>query len=106
MSSTARLGAFILIALVAFGLMVFWIGDRKFLFASTYHISTPFDNVAGLDEGAPVRAGGVHIGTVERIRLPAQPGDKVTVELELENSTRRVVKKDSIASIETEGLLG
>jgi phospholipid/cholesterol/gamma-HCH transport system substrate-binding protein len=106
MSSTVRLGAFILISLTLFGVMVFWIGDRQFLFSRTYRVKAPFENVAGLDEGAPVRAGGVRIGTVERIHLPHQPADKISVILELENSTREVIKKDSIASIETEGLLG
>ncbi|MEW6130080.1 MAG: MlaD family protein [Acidobacteriota bacterium] len=106
MSSTMRLGAFILTALIVFAVMVFWIGDRRFLFSRTYRISAPFDNVAGLDEGAPVRAGGVRIGTVEKIFLPRRPDDKVKIEMELENSTREVIKQDSIASIETEGLLG
>ena len=106
MSSNTRLGAFVLIALIMFGVMVFLIGDKQLLFSRTYRISAPFDNVAGLDEGAPVRAGGVRIGTVKRILLPHQPEDKITVELQLDNSTRDVIKKDSIASIETEGLLG
>ncbi|MEN3336041.1 MAG: phospholipid/cholesterol/gamma-HCH transport system substrate-binding protein [Blastocatellia bacterium] len=106
MSSTARLGAFILVALILFGVMIFLIGNKQFLFKRTYRISAPFDNVAGLEGGAPVRAGGVRIGTVQKMNLPHQPGDKVTVEMELENSTREVIKQDSIASIETEGLLG
>jgi phospholipid/cholesterol/gamma-HCH transport system substrate-binding protein len=106
MSSTIRLGAFILVSLIAFGVMVFLVGDKQFLFSRTYSISAPFENVAGLDEGAPVRAGGVRIGAVKRIRLPHKPGDKIMVEMDLEHSTRDVIKKDSIASIETEGLLG
>jgi len=106
MSSTARLGAFILVALIMFGVMVFLIGDKQLLFSRTYHVRTPFDNVAGLDEGAPVRAGGVRIGTVQSIELPHQPDDKIMIDMELENSTRDVIKKDSIASIQTEGLLG
>ena len=106
MSSTARLGAFILVALVVFGIMVFLVGDNQLLFSRTYTISAPFDNVAGLDEGAPVRAGGVRVGTVKRILLPRQPEGKLTVELQLDNSTRDVIKKDSVATIETEGLLG
>src|SRR5690242_9363761 len=106
MSSTARLGAFIIVALIAFGFMVFLLGDKQFLFSRTYRINAPFDNVAGLDEGAPVRAGGVRVGTVKSIQLPHQPQDKITVELELASSTRDVIKKDSIATIETEGLLG
>ena len=106
MSSTMRLGGFILAALVAFGVMVFLLGEKQFLFSHTYNLNTQFDNVAGLDEGAPVRAGGVHVGAVQRIHLPRTPDDKITVEMKLEKSTRDVIKKDSIATIETEGLLG
>jgi phospholipid/cholesterol/gamma-HCH transport system substrate-binding protein len=106
MSRTLRLGAFILIALIVFTVLVFWIGDRQFVFTRTFHIRAPFENVAGLDEGAPVRVGGVRVGTVQHIILQAQPGDKIIVEMELQHSTRDVIKKDSVASIETEGLLG
>lgn len=93
-------------ALLVFTVIVFWIGDRQFLFTRTFHIKAPFENVAGLDEGAPVRVGGVRVGTVQHIVLPAQPDDKITVEMELQHSTREVIKKDSVASIETEGLVG
>jgi phospholipid/cholesterol/gamma-HCH transport system substrate-binding protein len=106
MSSTARLGAFIVVALLILALATFMLGNRQFLFSRTYRLTAQFDNVAGLDEGAPVRAGGVRIGTVRRIVLPGQPGDKVTTELQLEDSTRNVIRKDSTASVETEGLLG
>jgi phospholipid/cholesterol/gamma-HCH transport system substrate-binding protein len=106
MSDKTRFGAFIFIALIIFAVMIFWIGGNRFLFSGTYLIRAPFDNVAGLDEGAPVRTGGVRIGTVERIQLPQQPDDKISVEMQLQNSTKNVIKKDSIASIETEGLLG
>src|SRR5262245_3409517 len=106
MSSRVRLGAFVLGALIIFGVIAFWIGDERFVFTRTYRLSAAFDNVAGLDEGAQVRAGGVRVGTVQRIVLPRQPGDRITVEMELERASRDVIKKDSIASIETEGLLG
>lgn len=105
-TSTVRLGAFIIFGLLAFGVMVFLLGNKQFLFSSTYDINAAFESVAGLDEGAPVRAGGVRIGTVKGIQLPHRPQDKITVELELASSTRDVIKKDSIATIETEGLLG
>ena len=40
------------------------------------------------------------------IALPHRPGGRVTVVIDLDRSTREIVKKDSVASIETEGLLG
>jgi outer membrane protein OmpA-like peptidoglycan-associated protein len=38
--------------------------------------------------------------------LPHKPGDKVTVVVNLDQSTHEIIKQDSVASIETEGLLG
>jgi phospholipid/cholesterol/gamma-HCH transport system substrate-binding protein len=60
----------------------------------------------GLDAGAEVRIGGVHTGTVREIDLPSKPTDKITVLMDLQRSTHAIVKQDSVASIETEGLLG
>lgn len=106
MSSKARLGAFILGSLIIFTLLVFLVGEKQFIFSRTWRLKAPFENVAGLDEGAAVRAGGVRVGTVKEIQLPHNPGDKVIVEVELASSAREVIKKDSVATIETEGLLG
>jgi phospholipid/cholesterol/gamma-HCH transport system substrate-binding protein len=106
MSRTARLGAFILGALVIFGGGIFLVGDRQYLFSRTYRVHAPFDTVAGLDDGAVVRSGGVRVGIVDQIQMPRQSGDKVTVVMKLKRATREVIKKDSVASVETEGLLG
>jgi phospholipid/cholesterol/gamma-HCH transport system substrate-binding protein len=106
MSRTGLLGAFIFAALLIFTAATFLIGKKQFLFSHTYKVHAAFDNVAGLEEGATVRAGGVRIGTVERILLPNQPGEKMKVELKLEQETHKVLRRDSIAAIETEGMLG
>jgi len=106
MSRLARLGAFIFVTLAVLASGVFVIGSREYLFSSTYQLKAQFDNVAGLAEGADVQVGGVHSGTVTGIQLPRKPGDKVTVVMELAKSTHEIIKQDSIASIQTEGLLG
>ncbi len=106
MSRIARLGAFIVGALLILTFVVFRIGDKDFLFSSTYRLQAPFDNVAGLGNGAEVRLGGVRVGTVDLIRLPGQAGEKVLVVMDVESSTRKLIRKDAVVSIETEGLLG
>ncbi|MGD0047719.1 MAG: MlaD family protein [Bryobacteraceae bacterium] len=106
MSRAARLGAFVVATLAILVAGVFIIGSKRYLFSSTYQLKVQFDNVAGLDEGADVRVGGVHSGTVRQIVLPHKPGDKVTVVMDLGKSTHEIVKEDSVASIETEGVLG
>ncbi len=106
MSRAARLGAFIVVTLAILAAGVFIIGGKQYLFSSTYQLKAQFDNVVGLDTGGDVRVGGVHSGTVRNIVLPHKPGEKVTVVMDLARSTREIIKKDSVVSIETEGLLG
>jgi phospholipid/cholesterol/gamma-HCH transport system substrate-binding protein len=106
MSRAARLGAFILATLAILVAGIFIIGGKKYLFSSTYQLKAQFDNVVGLDAGGDVRVGGVHVGTVHDILLPHKPGDKVTIVMDLSKSTHQIIKQDSVASIETEGLLG
>jgi phospholipid/cholesterol/gamma-HCH transport system substrate-binding protein len=106
MSRAARLGAFIVATLAILVAGIFVIGSKQYLFSSTYQLKAKFDNVEGLDAGGDVRVGGVHSGTVHSIVLPHKPGEKVTVIMDLGNSTHEIIKQDSVASIETEGLLG
>jgi phospholipid/cholesterol/gamma-HCH transport system substrate-binding protein len=106
MSRAFRLGIFIVCTLAVLAAGVFLIGSRQFLFSSTYQLKANFKNVSGLNNGAEVRVGGIHKGTVKMIQLPAQPGGDVTVVMAMEKSTQKVIRQDSMASIQTEGLLG
>ena len=106
MSRAARLGAFIVVTLAILVAGVFIIGSKQYLFSSTYQVKAQFSNVAGLDVGADVRVGGVHSGVVHSIELPHKPGEQVTVVMDLSKSTHEIIKQDSVATIETEGMLG
>jgi phospholipid/cholesterol/gamma-HCH transport system substrate-binding protein len=106
MSRAARLGAFIIATLAILAIGIFIIGDRQYLFSNAYQLRAQFANVVGLNEGAEVRIGGVHSGTVRRIDLPKNPADKITVLMDLQRSTHDIIKQDSVAAIQTEGLLG
>jgi phospholipid/cholesterol/gamma-HCH transport system substrate-binding protein len=106
MSTAFRLGVFIVGTLLVLAAGVFLIGSKEFLFSSTYTIRSDFHNVGGLDDGAQVRVGGMPEGTVKHIVLPEHPGEKVTVLMNLQRVTQNVLKKDSVASIKSEGLLG
>ena len=106
MSTAFRVGVLVVMALVFLSIGVFLIGNKDFLFSSTYRLKAEFQNVAGLNNGAAVRIGGIHQGTVKEIDLPLQPDGKVTVVMNVKSETRNIIKKDSRASIKTEGLLG
>lgn len=104
--SSFRLGLVIIFGLVLFSIGIFWIGKKQFLFQSTFQLTADFPNVGGLIEGAVVRVGGIQKGTVRQINLPSRPDQSVKVVMDLANSTRAVIRKDSKASISSEGLIG
>ena len=106
MSRAARLGVFIIATLAILAAGVFIIGSKQYLFTPTYRLKAQFATVVGLDPGAEVRVGGVHTGSVRAIELPHKPTDKITVLMDLQRSTHDIIKQDSVAAIETEGLLG
>lgn len=101
-----RVGTFILVALAAFLGMIYALGAKSRLFEAKYTIHAEFTEVGGLAEGATVRLAGVQIGRVSEVNLPGEPGGKVRVDLAIAERFADRVRKDSIARIETQGLLG
>jgi phospholipid/cholesterol/gamma-HCH transport system substrate-binding protein len=106
MKRTVRLGMFVLGALAILAAGIFLIGRKHGFYLSGYTLKAKFANVSGLQNGAEVRLGGINEGTVEAIQLPTQPGEPVTVVMELAKATRQVIKQDSTAAIRTEGMVG
>jgi phospholipid/cholesterol/gamma-HCH transport system substrate-binding protein len=103
---TLRVGVFVLIGLAAFLGMIYALGARARLFEPRFTVSAEFTEVGGLVEGATVRLAGVQIGRVSGVRLPSQPGGKVRVDMTIAKQFGDRVRKDSVARIETQGLLG
>jgi phospholipid/cholesterol/gamma-HCH transport system substrate-binding protein len=85
---------------------VFLLGRQETKFGSNYLVRSDFENVSGLSEGADVRVGGIRKGIVQSIRLPKTPDGKVVVTMNLSKDTQAIVKQDSVAAIQSEGLLG
>jgi phospholipid/cholesterol/gamma-HCH transport system substrate-binding protein len=106
MSRYFRVGLFLIATLLILAIGIFLIGSKDLRFGAKYIIQTQFDNVSGLQTGADVRVGGIHVGTVSRIVLPNDPRGKVTVVMQMEKSTQHLVNRASVAAINSEGLLG
>ena len=101
-----KVGLFVLAALAAFLGMIYLLGARAHLFERQYVVHAEFTEVGGLAEGATVRLAGVQIGRVTGVHLPDQPGGKVRVDLTIGAQFSKQIRKDSVARIETQGLLG
>jgi phospholipid/cholesterol/gamma-HCH transport system substrate-binding protein len=71
--------------------------------APGYRVEAAFDNIGGLKVRAPVKAAGVVVGRVERIRLDPQSYQAV-VTMKVDQGYQ--FSRDTIASILTSGLLG
>jgi phospholipid/cholesterol/gamma-HCH transport system substrate-binding protein len=109
MATPARLagiGVFVVGGLALFALGLFMIGDRQMAFAKRFTVYTEFTKVTGLQPGAVVRVLGAKAGSVKQIVPPNSPGQKFRVRLEIAESLHQLVRTDSIATIETEGLVG
>lgn len=109
MATPARLagvGVFVLGGLVLFALGLFMIGDRQMAFAKRFTVYTEFTKVTGLQPGSVVRVLGAKAGSIKQIVPPNSPGEKFRVRLEIAESLHQLVRTDSIATIETEGLVG
>src|SRR5207237_6031568 len=57
-------------------------------------------------DGATARLAGVQIGRVSAVTLPGEPGGKVRVELRVARRFADRIRGDSVARIDTQGLLG
>ncbi len=68
-----------------------------------YRLEANFDNIGGLKLRAPVKAAGVIVGRVESVRLD-QKSYEAIVTLRIDREV--AFTKDTIASINTSGLLG
>lgn len=105
--SPLRVGVTILAALVALALGVFFIGEQSRLFSRKHEYTMTSHNVAGLNEGNPVRLNGVTVGIVEDIDLPREPEEEqIQIRVSVESRYENRIRQDSRARIRTLGLLG
>lgn len=102
--STIKLGVFISLGVAVLILGIYFIGEKQQIFKKTFRVSGVFRDVAGLQEGNNVRFSGINVGTVDNIRIASD--SSVRVEILIGEGTRQFIKKDAVASIGSEGLMG
>jgi len=103
-SSKIRLGIFISLGIAVFIVAIYFIGEKQQLFRSTFRVSGVFKDVGGLQAGNNVRLSGINIGTIDNVTIISDTS--VRVDIVIDESTRRFIKKDAVASIGSEGLMG
>lgn len=103
-SEKIRLGLFVIIGTLLFVLGIYLIGQKETMFKKTFVISTEFRNVNGLQKGNNVRYSGINIGTVKTIKMAND--STVKVEMNIEENIAKHIKKNAVATIGSDGLVG
>ena len=102
-SEKLKLGIFV-IGLLVFVLAIYLIGNRQNMFVKTFTISANFNNVNGLLQGNNVRYSGINAGTVKGIYMVND--STINVNMLIKENMIKHIKKDAIATIGTDGLVG
>lgn len=105
--SQLRVGLTVLFASITLGVLIFLMSGTTGLFTRKITLRSYFDDAGGLRNGAPVRLQGVDVGNVTRIRIVAnKPLTPVEVIMKVTTRYRSNLRKDSVTSMATAGVLG
>jgi phospholipid/cholesterol/gamma-HCH transport system substrate-binding protein len=99
-----RLGIFVIIGLMLFVLAIYFIGEKQKMFGETNKLSAVFNNVSGLQLGNNVRYSGINVGTVRGISMINDT--TIRVDMIIDKSVFKHIKKNAVATIGSDGLVG
>ncbi len=105
-SNKTLVGIFVAAGLLLFTLALFLIGDRRQLFTSSIDLYAEFQEISGLQTGAPVHVSGGDAGEILEIIVPPGPKAKFRVRFRVIEDYQTVLRTDSVATILTDGLVG
>jgi phospholipid/cholesterol/gamma-HCH transport system substrate-binding protein len=99
-----RLGIFVLLGSFLFIGVIYFVGNKQDMFNKTVEINALFNNINGLQKGNNVRFSGINVGTVHEIEIIND--STIRVEMKIEEGILSHLKKDAMASIASDGLVG
>jgi phospholipid/cholesterol/gamma-HCH transport system substrate-binding protein len=106
-ATALRVGIFLAAGLLIAALALIAIGEKSGLFEGKTTLHVYFNDINGLVVGAPVRLGGLDVGTVEDIEFPGDLSvSEAHVTLSVKSRYMERVRLDSVAFIDSKGLLG
>ncbi|WP_029033604.1 MlaD family protein [Salinimicrobium terrae] len=103
-SENLKLGIFVILGIMIFVTAVYFIGNRQNLFGDNSVITSVFKDVNGLQPGNNVRFAGVNVGTVQKIRIINDTS--IAVNMRINQNTMDLIRKNSLATISSDGLVG
>ena len=102
-----KVGAMIALGLIILFSAFFIIGGKEGLFSKRYRLYARFNSIEGLNVGAPVRLGGLKVGTVDDIQFTDDAeGEALIVQMSISSKSFIRIREDSRARLGSMGLLG
>ena len=103
----AAVGGFVVLALVVLAGVTLSMGNDLRFLKDKSEFKTSFANAAGLNVGAPIKVGGVDVGSVERISIQVDgAAPRVEAVLIIYEPFNALVRDGSTVSLDTQGVLG
>ncbi|MBD8489982.1 MCE family protein [Echinicola sp. CAU 1574] len=97
-------GIFVLIGIIIAVSGILTLGAQQKIFVKSVKLKAVFDDVEGLQPGNNVWFSGVKIGTVTSIKFYGD--SQVEIEMNVDADTKEFIRKDSKATISSDGLIG
>lgn len=106
--SQLRVGLMVAVALLILIVGLFFVSGHVGFFTSQYRLVAYFPEAQGLQAGSSVQLAGVPVGSVSDIHLSPykNPRRAVEVVMRIRRTYQEDIRADSVADIETAGLLG
>jgi phospholipid/cholesterol/gamma-HCH transport system substrate-binding protein len=105
-ASNIVLGVFVLIGLTLFIFLIMVMGGGTGFFSRQFSLYVRFAQVKGLHFGSEVSLSGLRVGTVKDITIAKGNDRELLIQLNIAKDVQNRIRKDSVARISTQGILG
>ncbi|MDG1278589.1 MAG: MlaD family protein [Algoriphagus sp.] len=97
-------GIFVFLGIAILVIGILTLGGQQKKFVKAIHLKAVFDDIGGLQTGNNIWFSGVKIGTVRKINFYGD--SQVEIEMNVEEAVVEFIRKDSKATISSDGLIG
>jgi phospholipid/cholesterol/gamma-HCH transport system substrate-binding protein len=101
---SVMVGIFVFVGVAILVIGILTLGGQQKKFVKAIHLKVVFDDIGGLQTGNNIWFSGVKIGTVRKINFYGD--SQVEIEMNVEEAVVEFIRKDSKATISTDGLIG
>lgn len=106
MNRNLSVGLFTLAGFALFTAGLFMIGSRHEAFERHLVLYSELSDLSGIAKGSKVRVAGMDAGRVLQIDIPNSVSSKFRVKIQIDDRLHPIIRKDSVVTIDTEGIVG